>query len=254
MGPIEQILKLLGEYAGTVLGAALPVIGFVIWRRFIFYKEALAGRHSRNRIKKRLAHHGDLRCAYFANLRAVLDWVDSKLGTAPCSANSYGFALNLATFYPLVSLLLIWAATGKNTSGVPDLLPEDYSDWRRTIVLISATSNAYFLYVGTTTPGGWGRFYLALGAVGIAINGFVSAFRGVLSIAICGAIGGTRFTRDFGAYAISSSIALAYALSVADFNSYYYLIFAVSSIVSICFPVIWGLGWAERNKRKGIST
>jgi hypothetical protein len=61
--------------------------------------------------------------SYRRRLAAVLGWLDARLGPHPWGPGSYDWCLRLAFVYPILGILLIWAITGENTSGIPDLLP-----------------------------------------------------------------------------------------------------------------------------------
>ena len=169
MGSIDPAIKFIAEYIGVNVGAGLALILFLLYRRFIYYKEALGGTGGHAAIKGRLARHGNLRAVYFTRLRRTLDWVDGKLGSNPWNARSYEFALNLAVIYPFVALYYSYVITGENTSGISSYLIENPVSWQRaTIVPVIGIFTAF--YYGYLRAEGWWRLlYCAIVfAVGFA--------------------------------------------------------------------------------------
>ena len=123
MGEFYRALEALGKLLGadpTAVGILLVLPLAAMYFRFRYHQDVLKSPLGLAGVRERLAAHGNWRSAYFSRLRRALDWVDCHLGSSAWSADSYDFTLSMAFIYPFASLLIIWVATGQNTSGISD--------------------------------------------------------------------------------------------------------------------------------------
>lgn len=177
MGEIYRALEALAKYLGAdpiAVGILLVLPLALMYFRFKYHQDVLKSPRGLAGVRERLAGHGNWRSAYFGSLRRVLTWVDCKLGSSAWSADSYEFTLSMAFIYPFASLLIVWVATGQNTSGISELLPSDLPLSSRALVLAGVCANAFFFYRAATSSGWrqWGNLafasaFAAAGAVAV---------------------------------------------------------------------------------------
>lgn len=197
------ILKWIGDVAAG-LGlegpwAAVATILLVGLASLVFWHRAAIKKGKGGALDRRLADIHDRngwRAAYKAKLRAGLDWLDGTLGAHPWSTGAYDWCLRLALIYPIASLYMFWVITGRNTSGIPRLLPEDVSDLGRVIVLLVLPASTALYVKGMRT----------VGLRGVAIFAGTSAAAGAVAVVVVAAF----------ALALALVLALAVAVAVAN--------------------------------------
>jgi hypothetical protein len=201
---IMDAIRRFGDYwhlDPVAVGILLLLPLGILHTRYRYNKDVLAGSRSLPRLRASLEAR-DWRSAYFGMLQRRLSWVDGKLGQSAWSADSYEFTLTMAFVYPFASLLIVWLVTGRNTSGIADLLPEQVAFWRQTLVLLSIGMCAHASYHFTRCQSRRGFRYFAFAWVfAFAIS---MAFAGPASIAMVVAV----------AFAVAFDVAIAIAMAV----------------------------------------
>ena len=196
----------------------------LMYFRFKYHQDVLKSPRGLDGVRERLAAHGDWRSAYFSRLRRSLAWVDSKLGSSAWSADSYEFTLNMAFIYPFASLLIIWVATGQNTSGISGLVPGDAPLWKRALFLFGVSASAFFCYRALTSSG-WRAAYAnyavayavtyALLFAGAGAFDFAGAFAGTFIFAVFVAFGGAFAFAGAAGVALAGAFAFVFAGALA---------------------------------------
>jgi len=144
---------------------------------------------------------------YRERLRSWLDWLSARLsGAHPWGPGTYRRMLALAVIYPIAGVLIVWAITGENTSGIPGLLPEFAvtQRWLSLTVLILVV----FAWQRSMDSDGWSQWIWFAGAFAVAVAGaFVVASAVAVTIVFVGAFA--------GAFAIAGAVAFVGAGAVA---------------------------------------
>jgi hypothetical protein len=122
-------------------------------------------------------------------------------------------------------MLIFWAVSGENTSGIPGLLPERMVWWARSLALGVIVASSAFAYRATQTSTWRGLAYLAGVVVFVHVFAFIVAVSGP--------------DADAFAYAFPGAFALAIAFAGAGAGAGGYGVGAVSgvlvSVVAIAF-------------------
>lgn len=173
-------------------------------------------------------------------LTAALDWLDVHLGPAAWSTAAFVCCLRIAVFYPIASLLLVWAVSDVNTSGIPGLLADDARDIARVVAVLGVAMFAYGIrQVGTSSGwrlGAWwgvagagflsfavteevaidgvGAFGVAFFSIGVAAGVGTAVVPGVGTVALVGGGGGALAVAVAVAYSVADSVAVAVAVAV----------------------------------------
>ena len=183
--------------------------------RFWHYRQVLRDSEGVAEVRVLLEKHGEWREGYFLRLRRGLAWVDDRLGERTLSGCSYDFSLRMVFVYPIVSLLFVWAITGKNTYGISGLLPEDADAWPRAMAIGSIGLASTFVYTSAQTSGWRQQANLAYAfavAFAVAVGGAVAFVDAV----VFGAVVAVHLSvaAAFG-FAVAAAAAVVFARAVA---------------------------------------
>lgn len=272
-------MSLLGGIVGA-LGPFLGVLGMFLLAAallsFAFHYATLSGAGGLARVQRRLEKHGSLRDDYLQRLWLALEWVDGKLGEKPLSAKSYDFALRPAFVYPIASMMIFWAVSSENTSGIPGMLPENIVWWVRSLALGVIVGSGAFTYRATQTSTWRGLAYLAgavifvlvfayvgglTGAVAVVganaapdafADAFVVAFPSAFALAI--AFVGAGLGAGYGAGAFSSVLIAVVAIALVDANFGAGVVIAFLVVVAFCIAFVFAFNYLQefmkhRNKQ-----
>ena len=122
---------------------------------------------------------------YRRGLGAGLDWLDRTIAP-PFSGRSFHWSVSLAVVYPIAAALLVWTFTGRNSSGIAGLLPDDALWWQRWFTLAALLASAFFVFLAGRLTGFRRVASLVIGTVLIIIllaGAGVGAFAVAFSVA-----------------------------------------------------------------------
>lgn len=239
---VEELAKYLGANP-TAVGVLLIPPLVIMYYRFKYHQDVLKSPGGLAGVLERLALHG-WRSAYFGRLRRALTWVDCQLGQSAWSADSYEFTLSMAFIYPFASLLIVWVATGQNTSGIFDALREQAPLWQRAFSVTSICACAYFQYRFNIGSGWRSVGNLLIGAAFIILSASAGTAEIVFAIAGALAVAGARImvlcvAVPFGV-AIAAAVGDAVAVEGARFATGFFVYFVVCA-VGVAIQIIEGM-------------